>query len=137
MLLPVSNEFTFFLSVKGESTGLKYEGTFKVKCLLTNAEKVDIGLRIDAYNRGSKTVATGISILNATIAELDVRIMESPSFWKDSDYGRQLMDTNVVYEVFKKANDAEEDFKKRLKEIADAAEKQSEETVKKRKEKQG
>lgn len=130
MLLPVSNEYTFHLSVKGESTGLKYEGTFKVKCLLTTSEKVDIGLRLDSYNRGSKTVSQGVAVLNATLAELDVRIMESPSFWKDSDYGRELLDTNVIYEVFKKSNEAEEDFKERIRSIAEKSEKESEESAK-------
>lgn len=137
MLLPVSNEYTFMLSSKGESTEQKYEGAFKVKCLLTNAEKVNIGLRLDSYNGGSKTVAAGVAILNATLAELDVRVIEAPSFWKDSDNGRELMDTNIVYEVFAKANEAEADFKKRLKEVADKAEKDAEESVKKKKEKNG
>lgn len=134
MLLPVTNEYNFNLSVKGEATGLKYEGTFKVKCLLTTAEKVNIGLRIDAYNGGSKTVPQGIAVLNATLAELDVRIMESPSFWKDSDGGRQLMDTNVIYEIFAKTNAAEEDFRTRMKEEAEKADKKAEESVKKKKE---
>ena len=137
MLLPVSNEYTFHFSVIGEDTGLKYEGTFKVRCLLTAAEKVDIGLRIDAYNRGSKTVAQGIAILNATLAELDVRIIESPSFWKDSDYGRGLVDTNIIYEVFRKSNDAEADFKQRLKDAADKAQSDAEASIKTKKEKKG
>ena len=134
MLLPVSNEYTFMLSTKGESTGMKYEGAFKVKCLLTTTEKVDIGLRLDAYNRGSKTVPQSTAILNATLAELDIRVMESPSFWKDSDSGRQLLDTNIIFEVFKLSTEAEEDFRKRLKEKSDDAEKKAEESVKKKKE---
>ena len=135
MLLPVSNEYTFYFSSKGSETGFKYEGTFKVKCLLNIEEKVDIGLRTDAYNRGSKTVSSGITIMNSTLAELDVRIIESPSFWKDSDYGRKLLDTNIIYEVFSKANDSEADFKKRLTEAAESAEQAASDSVKAKKEK--
>lgn len=133
MILPVANEYTFHLVCNGDSTGLKYEGTFKVKCLLTTSEKVDIGLRLDSYNRGSKTVPQAVAILNATLAELDVRVIDSPSFWKDSDYGRQLVDTNIVYEVFKLASDSEDDFKKRMKDKSADAEKKAEESVKKKK----
>jgi hypothetical protein len=132
MLLPVSNEYTFHFSEKGESTGLKYEGTFKVKCLFTTAEKLDIGLRIDSYNRGSKTVSQGIAILNATLAELDVRIIDAPSFWKDCDFGRDLVDTNIIYEVFKKASVSEEDFKTRIQALAEESEKKAAESVKKK-----
>lgn len=133
MLLPVSNEYTFMLSTKGESTGMKYEGAFKVKCLLTTTEKVDIGLRLDSYNRGSKTIPQATAILNATLAEMDVRIIDSPSFWKDSDFGRQLLDTNIIFEIFKLSNDGEEDFRQRLKAKAEESEKKAEESVKNKK----
>ena len=133
MLLPISNEYTFHFSTKGETTGLKYEGTFKIKCLLTTSEKVDVGLRTDSYNRGSKTVSQGVQVLNATMAELDVRVLDAPAFWKDADYGRDLLDTNIIYEVFKKMTEGEEDFRKRLKEVAEKSEKDAEESVKSKK----
>lgn len=121
-MLP-SNEYTFSVKLKGEKTKTSYEGAFTVKCLLTIAEMSDLGLKIDEYSRGSTTLIQGVALLIRALAELEVRIIKAPSWWKDSNGGRDLMDTNVVYEVFNKALDAEKIFDGRIKEITKEEEK--------------
>lgn len=124
-----SREHTFYFKDKGERTRKTFEGTFTVKALLTQQEIVDVGMLLDQYNRGSKTLPQGVALLNRAFAELDVRIVKSPSFWKDSNEGRDLLDTNIVFGIYKAAMDAETEYDKKL----DEAAKQAEEAAKPKK----
>lgn len=117
MNLP-SNEHTFHFKDHGERTKQVFEGHFTVKCILTMQESVDVGLRLDALNGGSKTLVPGVQILNRAFAELDVRIIKAPSWWKDSANGRELFDSNIVLGVFDKAIDGERIYEDRIKEAS-------------------
>lgn len=122
MELPFKNEETFNLKVKGSRTQNSYEGNFTVKCILTNGDIGTVAQKFDAYNGGSATLAQGAAILNRAYAELEVRILKSPSWFKDSDFGRELFDSNVLLEIFAKAMDAEKNYGKQITTAADAAE---------------
>jgi len=117
-----SREHTFYFKDKGERTRRVFEGNFTVKALLTQQEIVDVGMLLDQYSRGSKTLAQGAALLNRAFAELDVRIVKAPAFWKDSGQGRDLLDTNIVFGVYKAALDSEEAYDKKLEEAAKEAE---------------
>lgn len=132
-----NNEHKFYCKIQGEKTMEWFEGDFVVKCILTNEEQVDIAIRTDRYNAGSKTLPTQHTLINRTIAELEVRIMrdakgklQAPTWWIESDGGRLLYDTNVLYHVFAEAMKAEQVFAQRLKDKAEAAEKLAGETNK-------
>ena len=134
-MLP-TNDSSFHVKVSGNRTKHVYEGDFVVKTYLTNAELIDVGLRFDTYNRGSQTVGSGVSLLNRAIAELEVRIQKAPSWWKDSDHGRNLFDTNVVLEIFNKVMDAEAAYGDKIEEVAKSAERSMESAVSKKKQKE-
>jgi hypothetical protein len=134
-MLP-SNESSFHLKVVGNRTKNTYEGDFVVKTYLTNSELIDVGLRLDTYNRGSQTVNQGVTLLNRAIAELEVRILKAPSWWKDSDHGRNLFDTNILLELFNKVMDAEASYGEKIEEVAKAAEKSIESSGSKKKSKE-
>jgi hypothetical protein len=125
-MIPVSNEYTFAFKCVGEKTKQVYEGQFTVKCILSNQEIVEVGLRIDTYNRGSKTLPQGVQLLNRAMAELEIRTLKSPSWWKDSDAGRDLLDTNLIYELFNKAIDGERIYDERIAEATQSAEEKAE-----------
>lgn len=131
-----SNEYTFNLDETGERTKRRFDGSFTVKCLLTIDEIVDVGLRMDAYNRGSTSVMPGIQLLNRARAELEVRIQKSPSWWRDSNNGRDLMDTNIILEVFNKALDAEKVYDERIASVSKGAEEVLEKSASKKSAKQ-
>lgn len=120
-----SREHTFYFKDKGERTRKNFEGSFTIKALLTQQEIVDVGLLLDQYSRGSKSLSQGVSLLNRAFAELDIRIVKAPSFWKDSNQGRDLLDTNIVFGVYKAAMDAETEYDKKLEEMANKAEEAS------------
>lgn len=140
-MMDVSNEFTFSVRITGEKTKRIFEGQFTVKCNLTYQEQINLGLLLDEYNRGSRTVPEGIMRMNRALAEMDIRIVleprtgsqKSPSWWKDSDGGRTLIDKNVVLEVFLKSLEAEGDFDKRIEEESKRAEAEVEKQTKKNK----
>jgi hypothetical protein len=134
MFLP-SNEHTFHFKATGEKTKQKYEGTFTVKCLLTAVEAVEVGLRTDAFNRGSKTIHSSVAILNRAFAELDIRILKAPSFWKDANDGRDLLDPNIVLEVFDQALGAEKVYTDRVEAAAKEADEQAEKAIETKKKK--
>lgn len=117
-----SREHTFYFKDKGERTKKLYEGSFTVKAVLTQQEIVDVGMLLDQYNRGSKTLPQGVALLNRAFAELDVRIVKSPAFWRDSNQGRDLLDTNIVFGIYKSAMDSEEEYDKKLADMAEKAE---------------
>lgn len=141
MIDDISNEYTFTVKLTGEKTKKTYEGTFTVKCVLTYEEQVQVGLLLDRYNGGSRTVPDGISRMNRALAEMDVKIaldskgkQKAPSWWRDSDGGRKLIDKNIVLEVFLKSLDAETEYDKRIEEASKSAEEEAEKQAKKKKE---
>lgn len=126
-----NNEYTFYCKVVGETTGEPFEGDFTVKCILNNEEQIDIAMRTDRYNGGSKTLAPQFALFNRTLAEIEVRIIKkgnktlAPTWWNESDGGRLLYDTNIVYHVFTEALKAQQVWNDRLKAKADQMEKDS------------
>ena len=112
------NDHSFSFSEKGERTKKTYEGQFTVKCLLTMEEIRQVGLKLDLFNGGSKTLPGLVALLNRAFAELSVRIIKAPSWWTDSNDGRDLFDTNVVLEVFNSAINAEQVWDDRIKDAA-------------------
>lgn len=141
MIDDIVNEYTFAVKITGEKTKKTYEGSFTVRCILNFEEQVNVGLLLDRYNQGSRTVPDGTVRMNRALAELDVRIvidprtgnLKAPSWWRDSDGGRKMIDRNVVLEVFLKSLEAEADFDKRVDEQSKAAEVEVEKQTTKKK----
>lgn len=130
-----NNEHKFYLKAKGEKSGQSFEGDFTVKCILNIEEEVEVAIRTDRYNAGSKTLNPSMALINRTIAELEMRIIKAPTWWTDSGYGRTLVDKNVVYDVFTKAMEGEKVWADRLKSEAEEAEAEAEKSQKKKEDK--
>lgn len=126
------NEYTFQFNERGERTKKIYDGSFTVRCLLTMEDIRRVGIKLDILNGGSQTLPPGVGLLNRAFAELDIRIIKAPSWWKDANDGRDMFDTNVILEVFNKALDAERNWDERVTEAAGEAEKQTTVTKKKK-----
>lgn len=119
-MLP-ANEHTLYVKIQGEDTKEWFEGSFTFKCLLNQAEKVEVAVRTDRYNQGSTTISPQHALINRTIAELEMRTIKAPTWWTENGNGRLLYDTNVVFHVFKEAFEAEAAFKKKLEDKIKAA----------------
>jgi hypothetical protein len=135
MNLP-SNEHTFPVKIVGERTKHVYEGKFKVKCLLTLEETVEKDLKYDSYTRGSTTLLAESRVYARAVAELEARVIDAPSWWKDSNDGRNLLDKNVVLELANLALDAEKVYDERIEKAAKEAEEELEKQQKRKSEKE-
>jgi hypothetical protein len=137
-MLPI-NESTFELAddkgepVIGSSTGNKYEGSFTVKCVLTNAEAVRVAINTEKYGQGEATLPQYYKLFNRAMAEAEVRVVfdkdkkrpAAPSWWVDSDAGRELKDQNVVFEIYNRCMAIEKAWKEKLNAKAAESEKKS------------
>lgn len=121
-----NNEHKFYLKAKGEKTAEAFEGDFTTKCILNQQEQVEVALRTDRYNGGSKTISPTHALINRTVAELEVRMIKAPTWWTDSDSGRLLYDTNILFDVFTETMKGEKVWADRLKGEVENAEKDAE-----------
>lgn len=87
---------TFSIHLTGSETGKTWAGTFKTKKFLTHRQK----LRRDAIIRellGETNPHLSVKIdLAAKIADCQVSLIEFPDFWKDSGFGLDLEDDNLL-----------------------------------------
>jgi hypothetical protein len=130
-MLP-NNEYIFHFKSKGEKSGDWYEGSFTVACVLNNLEQMEVAIRTDRYNAGSRTLPEQFKLFNRIMAELELRIKKAPTWWTENNHGWALFDANIVHEIFNKAMEAEKVWSDRLKEKADQAEKTAEKMPAKR-----
>jgi hypothetical protein len=128
-----NNERTFDFEVKGNVTHEVYKGQFTVKCLLQNDEMIEIYKLVDRYNGGSYTLHSGASNFNRALAELEVRLVAAdakgnsllPKWFSDSNYGRKLLNPNVVIELYEKALAEIVEYRKELGLLVEKAEEEA------------
>lgn len=97
----------FSISVDGEQTEEKWLGSFKVKTKLSHRDSLN---RDRVYRDHIGKEAGDPSPLARDLAtifsELSVRLTETPAWWTESGNGVDLIDNNVVLEVYKQAMEA-------------------------------
>jgi hypothetical protein len=119
-----TNVHSFDISVEGSKTGEKWVGKFTSKVLLSQADELNVDRRRRELLGANAIDASPGAQQRATIfAELWVRIIEAPSWWKDTAGGLELLDDEPVSAVFNHTQAAEAE---RLKTIRERAEKAKE-----------
>lgn len=102
----------------GEMTNERYVGSFKVKVLLTHAERLAVE-RTYADMLPNDKVASDESKLKAgAIAELDQRVVEAPRWWVNSRNGRDLLDSQPIWDLLVGIEQKVVEWKKELEELA-------------------
>ena len=96
-------EFDFILeNIEGNMTRQRYDGTFRCK-ILTAKERARAGVRLGALNLGlSAFVEKEADAFNYMVSWLEQSLIESPDWWKKSEHGQNLYDTNIVGQIFNK-----------------------------------
>jgi hypothetical protein len=98
-----SMEHTFTIKVKGSETAQVFDGTFRYK-------RPNIRLRSEIdktkaiLDGGLLNLDENTQLLHGVLARLKHTIIESPDWWKKSDYGYELFDLNVILEISKECN---------------------------------
>lgn len=112
---------SFDLDLTGESTDLQYKGTFTVKVGLSMQEQHTVELERTRMMADYKNPSPGLMRIAIALSDLTVRIVESPSWWRETGNGYDILDRNVVEEIFIKSMDAETEWKKAIKKKAEEA----------------
>jgi len=120
----------FSVHVVGETSGETFSGKFKVKDRLSHRDK----LMRDERRRvilGSKSDEAPVWAQKyaEVFSQLDIRVIEAPSWWKENGLGLDLEDDNVIVEVYNKTMKVEEEFLARRNADTDKAKAEVEKVV--------
>lgn len=117
-------EHSFAINTIGEDTNETFAGKFTCRTRLTHGER----LTQDSIRRallGTQPAGVTIGERAANTAEilasLQIRIVDSPSWWTNSNGGVDLVDDNLIIELYTTVMKAEADAKAELKKAADEA----------------
>lgn len=109
-------ERTFSFETEGELTKRKYDGEFTVHAVLNMGLKHQLELEKTILQADTKSPTPGLRGIASVIAELRVRIIDGPEFWKQSLGGMRIEDENVIFELYDKVTAQEAEWRKELEE---------------------
>ena len=121
------NEKYFDVDITGIDTGVRYQGQFKVKCVLDIAGKHALALEKTRLMADYANPSPDLQAIAIALATVRAKIIDAPAWWKEADDGAKLIDENVIIEIYDKCNEAEDEWRKKLKESAQQAKKEMEE----------
>jgi hypothetical protein len=104
-----------FLDSTGEVSKQKFMGSFQVKVVTTNADKLAIEREYSLLVPIDEHLSPDNKLLASTIAELKVRVLTGPNWFSDAINGQNMLDVNPLYELIIKIN---EEYKKWQEELA-------------------
>jgi len=102
-----SMESTFTVSIKGTETAQQFDGTFTYKRPNLRV-KSEIAKTTAILDSGLKNLDEDTKFLHNILATLKHTIIKSPDWWDKADFGFELYDVNVVFEVYKACSDFEQ-----------------------------
>ena len=106
MFLP-DNKYTFTIKSTGDVTKQVFEGEFSSRVMLTVGEKRLLEAEKARYTTDLKNPTESLIAYSNVLAELKVRIIDAPIWWKESSNGEALMDENVLLDVFNQMSEGD------------------------------
>jgi hypothetical protein len=106
-----SMEHTFTISVKGSETGKIFDGTFTY-VRPTLGTRVEISKMEAKLREDLATLPIDVNAYVDMIATLRHTLKDAPTWWKESKYGLDLYDINVINEIYKAVEKFEEEWEK-------------------------
>ena len=114
MSLP-KNESTFDFEHIGELYGKKYEGQFTVKCVLNLADKRALEIEKSRLTADLLNPTGNLSALGSVIANLRVRVISGPDWFTQAIMTLDILDEEVVFELYGKCLDKSEEWRESVK----------------------
>lgn len=114
MNLP-KNEKSFHFSKEGEVTGFKYEGEFTVKCALSLGDKRLIEIEKSRLSVDLMNPTGNLDAISRIMANLRVRVLKGPEWFTQQVNTMNILDEEIVFEVYSECLKAAEDWLKELK----------------------
>jgi len=114
---------TFDINIVGEESGNPYNGTFKVRTLLTRRQlALADEVRRDILGPRPGDALAQVASDAFVAGQLAVRVLDAPDWYKNGGIGGiDLPDINVLERVFAKAIESENKRKEKLNTQADKA----------------
>ncbi len=110
-----SKEKTFDFEHTGLTMGKEYSGRFTVLCVLNVGQKHSMALettRLLGNYPNPTGELTGFAVI---LAQLRAKIIDAPEWWKQSNGGSLIDDEDCLVALFRKVEEAEEQWKEDLK----------------------
>ena len=117
------NEAVFDFDYVGASTGKKYDGQFTVVCMLNMARKHALEIEKTRLMADFQNPTDGLFGLAVVLANLRVRIVEAPEWWKQSKGGFDILDEDALVALYDKVIDQEAKWRESLKAKAETTQK--------------
>lgn len=108
-----SNELIFELSETGEETKQAWNGRFVYK-------RPNIGKRLLVATTATRLLGEAdklsieITNLAGILAKLQHCLIEYPEWWKNSNFGKDLYDLNIILSIFNKCQEFDEEYEKKV-----------------------
>lgn len=118
MSLP-KNEASFDFEHIGELTGKKYEGQFTCKCILSLADKRVLEIEKSRITADLMNPTGDLSALGTVIANLRVRVLDAPDWFRQAIQNLEILDEEVIFEIYGKCLGKAEEWRKKIKEKAE------------------
>lgn len=106
-------EYNFKVQITGEESQLMWVGDFLYR-RPTLRERASIDALRVRLNGDLNTLDEDTMALNEALAFLRFTIRSAPDWWKDTDYGGDLYDANVVIEIYNKVMVFESEWRKKV-----------------------
>lgn len=109
------NEATFNIDQVGETTGIKYEGRFTVLCALSVGRKHQLELEKSRLMADFVNPTDGLAGIALILSNLRVKIVDAPEWWKQSNGGLDIMDEEVLVNIYRKIVEKELEWRDQIK----------------------
>ena len=117
-----ANQADFTVSATGEVSGRTLSGKFTVKRRLSFKDQLaKDNRRRELLGPAKGEPSASMTALAEVMSELYVRVVDAPSWWKDSDDGLNLEDDAIVGAVYNKTMEIAVESNVTLKAAADKA----------------
>lgn len=108
-------ELSFVFDKTGETTGQRYEGKFTVLCALNMAKKHQLELEKTRLLADFLNPTDGLAGISMILANLRVKLVDGPEWWKQSNGGLEIMDEDILVMLFEEVMKKESEWREAVK----------------------
>lgn len=124
MPAPAQEPRMFSISTTGNFTGEKWVGKFQTKVVLSHRDRLEQDrLRREYLGARPQDASEDAQATALVFSSLAVHLVSWPKWWADSNMGMDLSDLNVVRDIYKAVQKAENDYLTELLAAAEEAKK--------------
>lgn len=109
-----SNEKSVHIEIKGETTGATWKGDFRIVRMPTIGMITRANIIQTRLSGDLATVDPSVRTIHNMLAQCQTRIIDAPTWWWEHNEGQELLDINVLGELYKQLELAEREYKEEV-----------------------